>query len=419
MRSRICSLVAVIALLLSLTACSNPGPGQTAKRTQTTGMSTIRVALPTHGAEAMAADLLISAFQNARPEYRVEKVELNTDVAEQVRAFLRSTPVDALFVNHNGSEIAQGGLLTDLTPYVSKSRFDLGRVAVGTAEIQMEGKTYGLPFLAAPRVLLANRKLFEAAGVPLPKGEWTWEQFRETAAKLTKPADNQHGLTAASLEFMTQLWLLQANDGQPAWMADADALKGALTLFSAITLTDRSTQPLPRLQWGPLQRNRDDEDFGAGKAAMGLTGLFAGLQEWVRDPIAVLPLPTRPGSKATLLAWYWSMAVPANAPNAEGGWEFVKFASGPEGALVLAKNKFLPAYIDEAVQDAWIQSGALGGEYVVKTHWTGHFGAWSQKDMELSQLMDEIINRVLSGDTALDVALADFSTREQAIKAKK
>jgi hypothetical protein len=36
-----------------------------------------------------------------------------------------------------------------------------------------------------------------------------------------------------------------------------------------------------------------------------------------------------------------------------------------------------PVYIDEAMQDAWIQSGAPGGEYIVKTHWSGFFGAWS------------------------------------------
>ncbi|MGA9042326.1 MAG: extracellular solute-binding protein, partial [Terriglobales bacterium] len=56
-----------------------------------------------------------------------------------------------------------------------------------------------------------NRSLFKEAGVEYPK-DWTWEQFREVAKKLTKrdAAGNvlQYGYEVPNQNFFVQPWFL-------------------------------------------------------------------------------------------------------------------------------------------------------------------------------------------------------------------
>ena len=54
------------------------------------------------------------------------------------------------------------------------------------ATAQYSGKTYGLPWIAQPVMLYYNPKLFADAGVEPPDENWTWDDFKAAAAKLTK-----------------------------------------------------------------------------------------------------------------------------------------------------------------------------------------------------------------------------------------
>ena len=50
------------------------------------------------------------------------------------------------------------------------------------------GKVIGIPALVDNLALIYNKKLFDAAGEAYPTDDWSWEQFRATAKKLTNPA---------------------------------------------------------------------------------------------------------------------------------------------------------------------------------------------------------------------------------------
>ena len=49
-----------------------------------------------------------------------------------------------------------------------------------------DGKQYLLPKDFSPLAVYYNKKLFDAAGVAYPKDGWTWDEFLDTAQKLTK-----------------------------------------------------------------------------------------------------------------------------------------------------------------------------------------------------------------------------------------
>jgi len=58
---------------------------------------------------------------------------------------------------------------------------------------QYQGKTYGLPWIAQPVVLYYNPDLFSAAGVNPPDDTWTWDSFKDAAAKLTNKDTGVYG----------------------------------------------------------------------------------------------------------------------------------------------------------------------------------------------------------------------------------
>ncbi|RKP53677.1 ABC transporter substrate-binding protein [Pararobbsia silviterrae] len=73
-----------------------------------------------------------------------------------------------------------------------------------------QGQTYFIPIGWNNIMINYNRALFKAAGVEYPKQGWTWNDFRETAKKLTvrDPAGNikQYGYEVPNQFFFVQPW---------------------------------------------------------------------------------------------------------------------------------------------------------------------------------------------------------------------
>src|SRR5450756_1658521 len=57
----------------------------------------------------------------------------------------------------------------------------------------VNGKIVGLPALVDNLAIVYNKKLFDKAGLSYPTAQWTWDDFRAAAKKLTIPAQKQFG----------------------------------------------------------------------------------------------------------------------------------------------------------------------------------------------------------------------------------
>jgi len=79
-----------------------------------------------------------------------------------------------------------GKMALELSPMLQKVGFDpvkeLGEVV---STCFYDGKVYGLPTKMENYFILANKNMFDAAGIPLPES-WTYDEFRATAKKLTR-----------------------------------------------------------------------------------------------------------------------------------------------------------------------------------------------------------------------------------------
>ncbi len=88
---------------------------------------------------------------------------------------------------------ADKGVLLDITDYLKDDARPAANLDDYFADIlqtaQFKGRTYGLPWIAQPVVLYYNPKMFAEAGVEPPSENWTWDDFKAAAEKLTRDVD--------------------------------------------------------------------------------------------------------------------------------------------------------------------------------------------------------------------------------------
>ncbi|SHE85137.1 multiple sugar transport system substrate-binding protein [Kaistia soli DSM 19436] len=132
-----------------------------------------------------------------------------------------------------------------------------------------QGKTYFIPIGWNNIMINYNRALFKEAGVDYPKPEWTWDQFRETAKKLTKrdTAGNatQFGYEVPNQFFFIQPWFFSngtsilTKDWSGSNMLDPKVAESLQFLHDLIHVDKVS--PIPG-------KDTMDNQFNAGQVAM-------------------------------------------------------------------------------------------------------------------------------------------------------
>ena len=338
MRTR--GLVAGLLLLLILVGCSQPRGSE---------VKTVRVLGspfdPTLGA-------LVSAFHQKHRDIRVEVVEITEQDAPVGVAVsetdltlnkLQNGEADVFTVlGHGAINLAPGGKVAELDGYVNRSKIDLRSIVGVVDPLRIDGILYAMPIYASPQAIIYNVDMFEAAGVPLPKPGWTWEEFRAAAAKLTSGTGE------------TKVWGFSAPAGpSPLVMnmlferigvdeaASGELAKEILQYWSTLMYTDRSVRGVYWQELGDGFGNQiKPEDFRAGRAAMALTG-FASLKQWERDIEIkfrwdIAPMPMSRAARPTLSVLPTSFGLAKESPNADAAWRFIEFAASKEGAEILA-----------------------------------------------------------------------------------
>ena len=86
--------------------------------------------------------------------------------------------------------------------------------------VTVDGKIIGVPALVDNLALVYNKKLFRQAGVPFPTADWTWDDFRAAARKLTNPSAKQFGWAYVNDASEDTVWRFDAL----LWQAGGDIL---------------------------------------------------------------------------------------------------------------------------------------------------------------------------------------------------
>jgi multiple sugar transport system substrate-binding protein len=285
-------------------------------------------------AEKLAAD-----YHTAHPNVTIKTsagAPTTDDLLTKLSAgFAGGTYPDISYAFGNwAGDLAASGKTQDLTGFVADPSFAWTEMPEAARTVATsDGKVIGVPALVDNLALIYNTKLFDAAGLDYPTDDWTWEQFRDAAKKLTDPATNTYGTAysvSGSEDTTWHLWpLLWQNGGRildgtkPAFNSDAGVR--ALETLRAMAVDDKS-----------MYLDQTDEKyvplFGSGHIGMILSGPWALLD--VKDaklPYGVAALPGVNGDHQTVSGPdLWVLFDHDDANRAGASRDFIKWLTSAE-----------------------------------------------------------------------------------------
>lgn len=234
------------------------------------------------------------------------------------------------------SELEASGRTLDITPQVADPAVhwsDFSAAARQTAQ-PTGARTIGFPAVVDNLALMYNTKLFDAAGVAYPTPDWTWDDFRAAAAKLTNKATNTYGYAYSvsgseetTWQFWPHLWQrggeILAPDGKTAAFA-SQAGVDALTFLRDMAVEDKS-----------VYLDQTDTKFGqlfaSGRIAMITSGPWQLYDLGVaHTPYGVTQLPGFQGNHQTVSGPdIWVLFDHKDANRAHWAYEFTKWLTDP------------------------------------------------------------------------------------------
>lgn len=123
---------------------------------------------------------------------------------------------------------AEGNMALDLSELIERDGFDLTQYGGSLMEsYYINGKPYCVPTKLDQYGIVLNKDMFDAAGIPIPT-EWTFDEFREVAKKLThgEGQDKVYGMfwnSQQDLTYVLSYLVAQTNGGDPMYLSETES----------------------------------------------------------------------------------------------------------------------------------------------------------------------------------------------------
>lgn len=288
---------------------------------------------------------LYAEFERQNPGVKVV-IEGSPDqyVAKMMLAHIANASPDIVTLDASSSALfLNSGMLQDLSPFIEKDpSFKLSDRYPNIVDIARRGdEVYAIPNDFTPMVMYYNKRLFDEAGVPYPKAGWTFDDFRETAKKLTIPG-KQYGFSFTNWFPGWVMWLW--NNGGDCFSPDFTRASGYLDspqnvktveFLRDLINVDKSAPSLSQAAASGVDL------FANGQAAMTVNGHWAlvgysvapkdqnGKPKIVLDDLGVVPLPSNTGKSVTVM-YESGYAITKRAKHPEVAWKFIKYMTSAE-----------------------------------------------------------------------------------------
>ncbi|GIH14968.1 ABC transporter substrate-binding protein [Rugosimonospora africana] len=373
---------------------------------------------------------LADGFHAAHPDVTVQLKEYDaTNYDTQMIADLAAGKAPDIYVQKNLKNFytyQHGKQLLDVSD-VAKG---LGDKVGGLSDYQLGGKTYAIPYRQDSWVLFYNKDLFGKAGVAVPDGSWTWDDYVSAAKQLTARlkvagskalGDYQH-----TWQSTVQGFALAQTSGADLTSGNFSYLKPfytrALDLQSSgaqVSLGDATTNSLTY-----------QAEFGKQQAAMMLMGTWyiatllaqqssgdADQFQWGMAPAPQSDKSTT-GTSATPVTFGDPTGLGINPKLGKGkvaaAKQFLAYAAGEDGAKALAGIGITPAD-SAAVTDTFFALKGMPTDDVSKfafaKHDTKPENPVSQYTAGLQNVLNDLHTAVMSGSKPVDAAISEAQSR--------
>lgn len=359
---------------------------------------------------------IMAQFTRLHPQIKVNWVPIFSDYTTKMNSLDDQHFPDVFFLSWDLSPTyISAGRLLNLSPYVAHDGVKTSDYypALFTPFSCKSGQIYGIPKDWGSLGVFYNKQMFKAAGIPFPSSNWTWDQMRSIARKLTKlgptPDKSTYGIM---LPDDSSRWLafLFANGGsvlnkggtQSAFNGQAGV--AALNYYTSFQLQDHSsTTPSTFGVRYPY------EAFAKKQTAMVVEGGWAieYMQENHSDvDYAVAPLPVAPNGQRGDLIFTNAWAASAHTRYPEESWELVKYlTSASVQRQVLESGLAMPSLTSLANDPYFVSHPDL--KVLSEAAPYGHADNYGPQDFFIHRRLDLAISNVLLGQDNAHSALSN------------
>ena len=264
---------------------------------------------------------------------------------------------------------AGGNMALDLTDLMARDGFDLKQYFGNMAEAYfVDGKPYSIPTKLDQYGIVINKDMFDAAGIEIPT-DWTYEEFAETARKLThgEGQDKVYGMFWNSQQDLTYLFaylVAQTNGGDPMYLSETETsftdpvVVKSVDLINSMMNVDKTS---PTHTDSVTQKLSQEGMFLTGKSAMTVgPWMVRSIKDTATYPhdftTAFAPYPVvEKGQRNYTQGGYGDhLCINPKSENIDAAWEFAKWYATEgmipvvEGGRVPAANTYNPEEVAKA-----------------------------------------------------------------------
>jgi ABC-type glycerol-3-phosphate transport system substrate-binding protein len=325
---------------------------------------------------------------------------------------------------------AHKGVLLDLTPLVERDAAEIRwdemwpavtggcYYPVGEKITALPRETFGL------RLFGYNIDIFEAAGEDTPDkdydaGNWTWDLWRDKAAKLTKfGADDRREILGASQGvgywdlqiIMNSLGVKMFNDDLTHFNLDDPAVVDYLKMLADMMLTDRSLAK-------PDETKEFDWASSGKQAIIGTAtwGIPNQRTAWADFKWDFVPPPKGSCCHTNFVGNDYHAVNASSYADQEGGWELIKFLNSEKEDLWWGLNMFGPPFRKPNLEKWTSQVSELvpmnGWKYVPEM--TEQAIPWTPIPFqdELDTIHNNEIGQAVDGERPVDEVVSSIVTK--------
>jgi multiple sugar transport system substrate-binding protein len=361
--------------------------------------------------EARAYRELIAGFEAAHPQHRVRLTTIGKQkdhMAKLSTSFAGGDPPDLFLLNFRRyGQFAARGVLAPLGPRLAASGdFDAEDFYAPAVEAFVyDGVLQCLPQNVSSLVVYLNRELFARFEVPLPAADWNWQDFVDTARRLTRSGtgDGQQqiyglGFDPVFIRLLPFVWQAGGDvvdDLHAPTRFRLDELRAlmGIAFVKQWIARDRVVPPL-------VEHRAENPEARFARGALGMllhsrryTATLRGLGERAPD-WDVAPLPV--GGRAASILHADAYCMAAASKRQAAAQRFVAYALSAQGQTILARSGRIvpsrravaesPAFLDPQLPP---QSARVFLDSIAHLRRTPNIAAWNEIETRLDPIVEE------------------------------
>lgn len=368
------------------------------------------------------------AYEAANPNVTIEMVDLgSTDYMTVLATELSGEGSDFDVVTVKDvpgyATLVQKNAILPLDDYIETDGVDLTQYAGSTDQVTVDGSLYELPFRNDFWVLFYNKDLFDEAGVAYPTNDMTFDEYDALAREMTDTTYGSQIYGAHYHTWRSDVQLMGVLDGEHT------ILDGDYSFFKPyyeMVLSEEEDGVCRKYSDLKTEGLHYSAAFSGGDVAMMNMGswfistLITNLASGEYDSSlcgnwGIVKYPHADGVEpGSTLGTITGLAVTSASDTPDAAWDFVKWASGEDGAAVMASSGNFPAIMTDEIENTIASMDGFPTDENSKEALTVSNlyleAPYDPNISEINSILDSYHDSIMTGEMTIDEGIEAMNT---------